>query len=119
MGHTVVRLTNAEITSQAKADELKQTIKTELDNRGYDLTDRSVGDGTNIDGDILLRASTTHGSVTEADSWTYYLRQLMKNNLAADASDGEGVVSAVVDEHDCQHLEGKEQPCKPVEWQIG
>jgi len=119
MSHTVVRLTNAEVTSELKAEELSNKIKTELKNRGYELNDESIGDNTNIDGEVILRAVTDHVYTSEADSWANFLRKFVEANLTKNSEDGEGFTYAVVDEHDCQHMMGKDQPCKPVEWEFG
>jgi len=119
MSHTVVRLTNAEVTSELKADELTSKINEELENRGYRTTDVSIGDNTNIDGDIIVRAVTHHKLASEADSWSTFLKKFVESNMARDAEDGEGFLpGAVVDEHDCQHLGDTNHPCKPVEWVI-
>jgi len=119
MSHTVVRLTNAEVTSELKADELTTKIQKELEDRGYRTTDVSIGDSTNIDGEILLRAITHHKLPSEADSWSTFLVKFVEGNMAQDSEDGEGFLSgAVVDEHDCQHLGDTNHECKPVEWVI-
>ena len=118
MSHTVVRLTNAEITSELKADNLSSQIKSELEDRGYATNDVSIGDNTDLDGNILLRAVIDFKKASEADSWANFLRKFCEANLARKADDGEGIVKAVIDEHDCQHMEGKNQPCKPVEWVV-
>lgn len=119
MAHTEVRLTNAEVTSELKAEKLANQIETELEERGYELNDKSIGDNKDLDGNVLLRAVTDHVYTSEADSWCNFLRKFIKGNMAKDSDDGEGFTYAVVDEHDCQHMEGKNQPCKPVVWEFG
>lgn len=118
MSHTAVRLTNAEVTSELKADELTSKIKEELDDRGYQVTESSIGDNTDMEGNVILRAVTHHKLPSEADSWAGFLRKFVEANLARKASDGEGFKSAVVDEHDCQHLGDENHACKPVKWKI-
>lgn len=119
MSHTVVRLTNAEVTSELKADELSSKIQNELHDRGYETTEVSVGDSTNIEGEVLLRSITHHKLPSEADSWSTFLKKFVEANMARDADDGEGFKpGAVVDEHDCQHLGDTNHECKPVEWVI-
>ncbi len=118
MTHTVVRLTNAEVTSEVKADKLVNRINKELEDRDYAVRDKSIGDATDLNGDIILRCHTDHKLVSEADSWCNFLKKFVESNLARKQEDGEGFISAVVDEHDCQHMEGKQTPCKPVEWKI-
>jgi len=119
MSHTVVRLTNAEVTSELKADELTTKIQDELEDRGYRTTEVSIGDSTNIDGEVLLRAVTHHKLPSEADAWSTFLKKFVEANMARDAEDGEGFKSgAVVDEHDCQHLGDTNHECRPVEWVI-
>jgi len=118
MSHTVVRLTNAEVTSELKADELTNKISQELSDRDYKVEDLSIADSKNIDGTVLARANIHFKLPSEADSFAAFLRKFVEANLARKNESGEGFVEAVVDEHDCQHLEGKNQPCKPVEWKI-
>lgn len=117
MSHTVVRLVNAEVNSEMKAENLSNKIEAELEDRGYETHDVAIGDNTNMDDDILLRAKIDFLYGSEADSFTTYLKKLVENNLAAGGE--EGFVSAVVDEHECMHLQGESEPCKPVSWSYG
>jgi len=118
MSHTVVRLTNAEVTNELKADKLSSRIQGELEDRGYSTNDVSIGDNTDFAGNVFVRAVIDFKLASEADAFAGFLRKFCEDKLARKADDGEGFVEAVVDEHDCQHMEGKSQPCKPVEWEI-
>lgn len=119
MSHTVVRLVNAEVTSEMKAENLSNKIEAELKDRGYETHDVAVGDNTDMDGNILLRAVIDFVYSSEADSFTTYLKKLVENNLVSEGGDEDGFVSAVVDEHECMHLQGESEPCKPVSWSYG
>ncbi len=115
MSHTVVRLVNAEITSELEAENLASIIRSELDSRGYETHDVAIGDSTNLDGDVLLRAKIDFVYGSEADSFATYLNKFVEANLASGEQE-EGFVGAVVDEHECMHMQGLDEPCKPVEW---
>jgi len=118
MSHTVVRLTNAEVTDELTADELSSKIESELENRGYETNDVAIGDNTDMDSNVYVRAVIDFKLSSEADSFAGFLRKFVDANLARKQNDGEGFVEGVVDQHECQHMKGKNQPCKPVEWKI-
>lgn len=104
MSHTVVRL-NGALQDSLKAEDLKTTIKDELDARGYNTNDVAVNDGENMDGQPTLRANIDFVKPSEANSFTSYLEKLVKAH-------SDSFESATVDSHDCKHLEGLNEPCE-------
>jgi len=112
MSHSVVRLVNCKVTSELEAENLCNELKTELENRGYQTNDVSIGDSTNLNGEVLLKANISFVYPSEADSWCNYLKKFVEAKLDKE----DGIKEAVVDQHECMHMEGLNKPCKPVEW---
>ena len=106
MSHTVVRL-NTTLNDSLKTEELKNTIKTELESRGYKTNEVAVNDGETMDGDPRLRVNIDFIKPGEANSFSSYLKKLAEANT-------EYMESGIVDSHECMHLEGLNEPCEPV-----
>ena len=104
MTHTVVRL-NGTLNDSLKADELTTKISDELESRDYFTNDVAINDGENMDGEPTLRVNIDFVKASEANSFTSYLKKLVETETSV-------FESATVDNHDCKHLEGLNEPCE-------
>jgi len=115
MSHRVLQF-DSDVSSSSKADALQTKIKQELDTASYDLHERNVNDGSRIDGTATLAAKTDHDVDSEANKFFDWLWNFAQNNKASYNKDGtlssEGFTRARIQVHDCQHLEGLQEPCK-------
>jgi hypothetical protein len=115
MSHRVLQF-DSDVSSSSKADALQTKIKQELDTALYDLHERNVNDGSRIDGTATLAVKTDHNVDSEANKFFDWLWNFAQNNKASYNKDGtlssEGFTRVRVQVHDCQHLEGLNEPCK-------
>lgn len=115
MSHRVIQV-DSKVTSTGKADSLQQEIKDELDKQGFDLHNREVNDGTTLNGVATLSVKTDHNNSTEANNFYDWLWSWAQNNQATYNTDGsvseEGLESFRIQVHDCNHLDGLNEPCE-------
>jgi len=116
MSHRVIQF-QAKVTSKSKAGSLKNEIESKLDSKGYDLYERSVVDGEDIDGNATLSVTTKHNVTEEANGFSTWLKSWMDTNQASFNSDGtvntDGLMWARHKVHDCWHnVQDKQEPCE-------
>lgn len=104
MSHRVIQFDSIAV-DESTADQLQTDIQEKLDKEAYNLHDRNVNDGSNLQGDATLAVKTDHDKDTEANSFFDWLKSWTKTHESV-------FESARLRIHDCQHLEGLEAPCK-------
>lgn len=115
MSHRVIQF-QAKVSSASKASSLKKEINSKLDSQGYDLFERSVADGQDVDGNATLSCTTEHNVTTEANSFSTWLKSWMDTNQASFNNDGtvntDGLTWVRHKVHDCWHnVQDKQEPC--------
>lgn len=115
MSHRVIQF-QSKITSSNKASSLRNDIESKLSNKNFDLYEKSVADGQDMEGNATLACTTKHNVTTEADSFSSWLKSWMDSNQASFNSDGsvsaEGICWVRHKVHDCWHLiQDKQEPC--------
>jgi hypothetical protein len=115
MSHRVIQV-DSKVSFQSQADSLQTDIKEKLDSKGFDLNNRDVNDGSDLDGNATLGVKTDHNNSTEANEFYSWLWDWAQNNQATFNSDGsidtEGFTRFRIQVHDCKHLDGLEEPCE-------
>ena len=116
MSHRVIQF-QAKVTSSSKASSLKNDVESKLSNKNYNLYERSVADGQDMDGNATLASTTKHNVTSEADEFSSWLKSWMDTNQASFNQGGtvntEGITWVRHKVHDCWHLiEDKDEPCK-------
>lgn len=116
MSHRVIQF-QAKITDSSKASSLKSEIENKLDSKNYDLYERSVADGQDMNGNATLACTTKHNVTEEADQFSTWLKSWMDTNQASFNQDGSvsthGISWVRHKVHDCWHLvERANEPCE-------
>jgi len=115
MSHRVIQF-QAKVTDSSKAGSLKNEIESKLDSKNYDLYERSVVDGQDMDGNATLSVTTKHNVTDEANSFSTWLKSWMDTNQASFNSDGTvntgGLTWVRHKVHDCWHNVDKDEKCK-------
>lgn len=115
MSHRVIQA-DSKVTSAAKADSLQTEIENKIADQNYDLNDKNVNDGENLDGEYTLAVTTDHNNNTEANKFYDLVWSWAQNNKAEYGSDGsvktEGFEQFRIQIHDCKHLDGYSEPCE-------
>lgn len=104
MSHRVVQF-DSRVVDVATADNLQTEVISHLDSSNYDLKNREVNDGENLNGEVTLGIKTNHNNDSEANSFFDWIKNFVKNNQSS-------FDSARIRIHDCQHLEGLDSPCQ-------
>lgn len=115
MSHRVIQADSV-VSSESKAAALKTEIKSKLDQASYELNNREVNDGSNLQGEVTLAVKTQHSNSTESNDFYNWLWSFGQNNQASYNQDGEvtsdGFERFRIQVHDCKHLAGLEEPCE-------
>jgi len=115
MSHRVIQV-DSKVSSESQADHLQQDVKGKLDSKGYDLHNREVNDGSNLEGTATLSVKTDHNNDSEANNFYDWLWSWAQTNQATFEPDGsvdsEGFTRFRIQVHDCKHLEGLQEPCE-------
>jgi len=114
MSHRVIQF-QTKVSSKSKTSELKQKIENRLDNKEFNLFERSVVDGEDMDGIPTLSVTTEHNVSEEANQFSTWLKQLAEDNKANSNSEGFNWLRHKV--HDCWHnVEGQQEPCEAQDY---
>lgn len=102
----------SEVTDQSTADTHKTAIQDHISNSSYDLNESDVSDGELIDGTITLGANVKFNSTSDnEDFWTWLKGYIQDNSGDFD--------SARLTNHDCEHNQDGNLPCKlGDEWEL-
>jgi len=106
MSHRVIQF-QAKVSNKSKTDQLKQEIENRLDSKNYNLFERSVVDGEDMDENPTLSVTTEHNVTEEANQFSAWLKQLAEDNKE------DGFIWLRHKVHDCWHnVEGQQEPCE-------
>lgn len=115
MSHTVIQMDSV-VSDSSTADQLQNDIRSKLDNKAYELHERQVNDGENLEGEATLRVKTEHDSASEANSFFDWLKSWSTTNQGEVDSEGNvsrnGLLRFRLNIHDCKHLQGLDEPCE-------
>lgn len=116
MSHRVIQF-QTKVTSQSQADSLKTELNNKLDQKNYDLVERDVADGQDIDGYTTLTVTTEHNLTTEGKDFGIWLKNWSDTNKAQYNQNGsvstDGICWMRYKSHDCWHnVQGQQEPCE-------
>jgi len=116
MSHRVIQF-QAKVTDNSKASSLKNEVENKLDSKNYDLFERSVVDGQDMDGNATLSITTEHNVTEQANQFSTWLKSWMDTNQASYNQSGSvnthGLSWVRHKVHDCWHnVQDKQEPCE-------
>lgn len=115
MSHRVIQA-DSKVSSKTKADSLKTEIKDKLGSEDFDLHNKEVNDGEDLDGNPTLAVKTDHNNDTEANNFFDWLWMYAQDHQVEynddDEVDKDGFTRFRIQVHDCKHLEGLQEPCE-------